>query len=158
MTTSLTIQQAAAATGLTVHTLRYYERIGLLDPVARQDNKRRLYRGDDILWIQFLLRLRMTGLPIRDMLRYAELRRLGNTPESVSARKDLLKQHTRTVERTLAELQSNLAILRKKIDSYDTIEAGLPANVLTQPSIFEDGSNEHTEQRTSQHASPPTRL
>jgi DNA-binding transcriptional MerR regulator len=158
MTTSLTIQQAAAATGLTVHTLRYYERIGLLDPVARQDNQRRLYREEDILWIQFLLKLRMTGLPIRDMLRYAQLRRLGNTPESVSARKDLLKQHTHTVEKTLAELQSNLAVLRKKIVMYDTIEAELPANVVTQPSFFEDASNEPTQQRTAQHASPPTRL
>ncbi|HTD06863.1 MerR family transcriptional regulator [Undibacterium sp.] len=158
MTTSLTIQQAAAATGLTVHTLRYYERIGLLDPVARQDNKHRLYREEDILWIGFLLKLRTTGLPIRDMLRYAELRRLGNTPESVSARRELLKQHTLTVEKTLAELQSNLAILRKKIVMYDTIEAELPANVVTQPPFSEDASNEHPRQRTSRHAGPPTRL
>lgn len=77
MTTSLTIQQAAAATGLTVHTLRYYERIGLIDPIRRKDNKHRIYREEDILWIGFLLKLRSTGLPIQKMLRYAELRRLG---------------------------------------------------------------------------------
>ena len=143
MTTSLTIQQAAAATGLTAHTLRYYERIGLLDPVARQDNKHRLYREEDILWIGFLLKLRMTGLPVRDMLRYAELRRLGNSPESVSARKALLEQHTHTVEKTLAELQSNLSILHKKIAMYDALEADLPKPVLTQPPLPEDASHDH---------------
>ncbi|MBC3916964.1 MerR family transcriptional regulator [Undibacterium sp. CY18W] len=150
MTTHLTIQQAAAVTGLTVHTLRYYERIGLLDPVTRQDNKHRLYREEDILWIQFLLKLRTTGLPIRDMLRYAELRRLGNTPESLSARNDLLQQHTRTVEKTLAELQSNLTVLHQKIAMYARMEAALPANVVTQPSFSEDVTNEH-----STHISSP---
>ncbi|MFZ6757445.1 MerR family transcriptional regulator [Undibacterium sp. Ji50W] len=157
MTTPLTIQQAAAVTGLTVHTLRYYERIGLLDPVTRQDNTHRLYREEDILWIQFLLKLRTTGLPIRDMLRYAELRRLGNTPDSLSARKDLLQQHTHTVEKTLAELQSNLKVLHQKIAMYDTLEANLPANVVTQPSFFEDVSNEHNKQHISQYSKPHTK-
>jgi DNA-binding transcriptional MerR regulator len=143
MTTSLTIQQAAAATGLTVHTLRYYERIGLLDPIARQDNKHRLYHEEDILWIEFLLKLRTTGLPIRDMLRYAQLRKLGNTPESVSARKTLLKQHTYSVEKTLAELQSNLETLHKKVAMYESIEAELPVSVITQQPSFEDASHEY---------------
>lgn len=127
----MTIQQAAAATGLSVHTLRYYERIGLLDPVQRRGNTHRLFRDEDIQWIGFLLKLRTTGLPIRDMLRYAELRRLGNTPESVSARKALLEQHTQTVEKTLAELQSNLAVLHKKIVMYEHMQTQ-PAT-LTAP-------------------------
>lgn len=149
MTTSLTIQQAAAATGLTAHTLRYYERIGLLDPVARQDNQHRLYREEDILWIGFLLKLRMTGLPVRDMLRYAELRRLGNTQESVSARKALLQQHTHTVAKTLAELQSNLSILHLKIAMYDAMEADLTPNVLTQQPSPEDASHDHPQHANS---------
>lgn len=131
MTTSLTIQQTAAATGLTVHTLRYYERIGLIDPIQRKDNKHRLYREEDILWIEFLLKLRSTGLPIQKMLRYAELRRLGNQQESVSERKMLLEQHTLSLEATLAELQSNLAVMYKKIALYGDIEAALNANTAT---------------------------
>ncbi|MFL9877987.1 MerR family transcriptional regulator [Herbaspirillum rhizosphaerae] len=142
MTTSLTIQQAAAKTGLSVHTLRYYEKIGLLDPIARQDNTHRLFREEDLLWIGFLLKLRSTGLPIRDMLRYAELRRAGNTAESVSARKALLQQHARTVEETIAELQSNLAVLHMKVNMYEEMEAALPAVVVTQPQEPEDASNE----------------
>lgn len=131
MTTSLTIQQTAAATGLTVHTLRYYERIGLIDPVQRKDNKHRLYREEDILWIEFLLKLRSTGLPIQKMLRYAELRRLGNHQESLSERKKLLEQHTLSLEATLAELQSNLAVMYKKIALYGDMEAALHANTAT---------------------------
>ncbi|BEV16687.1 hypothetical protein HBDW_34750 [Herbaspirillum sp. DW155] len=81
MTTSLTIAQAADATGLSVYTLRYYERIGLLDPVERRDNRHRRYTQEDLNWIDFLKKLKATGLPVRAMLRYAELRRAGNTVE-----------------------------------------------------------------------------
>jgi DNA-binding transcriptional MerR regulator len=144
MTTSLTIQQAAAKTGLSVHTLRYYEKIGLLDPIARQDNTHRLFREEDLLWIGFLLKLRSTGLPIRDMLRYAELRRAGNTAESVSARKALLQQHARTVEETIAELQSNLAVLHMKVNMYEDLESALPAVVVTHQQSIEDASNDHS--------------
>ncbi len=144
MTTSLTIQQAAAKTGLSVHTLRYYEKIGLLDPIARQDNTHRLFREEDLLWIGFLLKLRSTGLPIRDMLRYAELRRAGNTAESVSARKALLQQHARTVEETIAELQSNLSILHMKVKMYEDVEAALPPVVVAHPQSIEDASNDHS--------------
>jgi len=149
MTTSLTIQQAAAKTGLSVHTLRYYEKIGLLDPIARQDNTHRLYREEDLLWIGFLLKLRSTGLPIRDMLRYAELRRAGNTAESVSARKALLQQHARTVEETIAELQSNLSVLHMKVKMYKDVEAALPAVVVAQPQSIEDASNDHSNKRNN---------
>jgi len=131
MTTFLTIQQAGAATGLTAHTLRYYERIGLIDPIPRQGNKHRLYREEDILWIEFLLKLRSTGLPIRKMLRYAQLRRLGNQRESVSERKTMLEQHTLSLEATLAELQDNLAVMYRKIALYAEIENALPANAAT---------------------------
>ncbi|MEO8408166.1 MAG: MerR family transcriptional regulator [Oxalobacteraceae bacterium] len=133
MITSLTIQQTAAATGLTVHTLRYYERIGLIDPIQRKDNKHRIYREEDILWITFLLKLRSTGLPIQKMLRYAELRRMGNQQESVSERKALLEQHTQSLEAALAELHSNLTVMYKKIALYGDMEARLNANTTNNP-------------------------
>ncbi|HCE08951.1 MAG TPA: MerR family transcriptional regulator [Oxalobacteraceae bacterium] len=147
MTTFLTIQQAAAASGLSVHTLRYYERIGLIDPVPRQENRHRLYRDEDIRWIEFLLRLRSTGMPIRQMLRYAELRRLGDHPESVSERKALLERHTLTLEATLAELQRTVAVMHGKVAMYAALEKqfGKPiqANVAKQSST-KDHSHEHT--------------
>ena len=64
MGTDLTIQQVAALTQLSEHTLRYYERIGLLDPVNRASSGHRRYSTGDIAWIEFLTRLRTTGMPI----------------------------------------------------------------------------------------------
>lgn len=157
MTTPMTIQQAAAATGLSVHTLRYYERIGLLDPVARRSNAHRQFREEDIRWIDFLLKLRRTGLPVRDMLRYAEWRREGNTPESVSARKALLEQHTQSVEQTIAALQDNLTVLQLKIAMYSDMQANFGAEI-DLPSIHpKDSLHEHqpsapqTDSGTSRH-------
>lgn len=118
----MTIAQAAEATGLTVHTLRYYERIGLLDPVGRGDNHHRRFGPDDLNWIAFLQKLKSTGLPLRAMLHYAQLRRRGNTVESVSQRKALLQAHTLAVEATLAELQGNLQVLQQKIALYGELE------------------------------------
>ena len=125
MTPFYTIQQAAEISGLSAHTLRYYERIGLIDPIARQGNLHRLYRQEDMEWIQFLLKLRSTGLPVRSMLRYAELRRLGNSPESVSERKLMIEQHAASLEIALIELQSNLAVMRKKVALYAEMERNM---------------------------------
>jgi DNA-binding transcriptional MerR regulator len=127
MATSITIQQAAAATGLSVHTLRYYEKIGLIDPVPRQSNRHRLYRKEDLRWIEFLLRLRATGMSIQQMLRYAELRRLGDQLGSVSERKTLLQQHAVALEAELLELQETLEMLRDKVALYAGMERQLKA-------------------------------
>ena len=118
----MTIAQAAEATGLTVHTLRYYERIGLLDAIGRGDNRHRRFCQDDLIWIAFLQKLKSTGLPLRAMLHYAQLRRQGNTMESVSQRRALLQTHTLAVEAALAELQGNLLVLRQKIALYGELE------------------------------------
>lgn len=64
MGTDFTIQQVAALTHLSEHTLRYYERIGLLDPIYRASSGHRRYSTHDIGWIEFLIRLRTTGMPI----------------------------------------------------------------------------------------------
>jgi DNA-binding transcriptional MerR regulator len=127
MATSITIQQAAAATGLSVHTLRYYEKIGLIDPVPRQSNRHRLYRQEDLRWIEFLLKLRATGMSIQQMLRYAELRRLGDQLGSVSERKTLLQQHAVALETELLELQETLEMLRDKVALYAGMERQLKA-------------------------------
>lgn len=128
MTTLLSIQQAAMSTGLSVHTLRYYERIGLIDPVPRQANRHRFYRPEDVRWIEFLTRLRSTGMPIQKMLRYAELRRLGNCLSSVSERKLMLEQHTFALEAELLALQETLVILHTKVVLYSEMEERLEAS------------------------------
>ena len=118
MNSALTIQEAAAATGLTAHTLRYYERIGLLDPIPRHGNQRRVYRTDDLRWIDFLIKLRTTGMPIRMMLRYAALRRAGDSLESLAERRTMLEKQAALVSRQIEALNATLTILHNKIALY----------------------------------------
>ncbi len=58
------IQQIASMTGLSTHTLRYYEKIGLIKNVQRDQTGYRQYTDVDLAWIQFLIRLRVTGMPM----------------------------------------------------------------------------------------------
>src|SRR6185436_13315971 len=98
----LTIQEVAQATGLSAHTLRYYERIGLIHPIEREENARRRYTADDIGWIEFLLKLRATGMSIKDMQKYAELQRQGDA--TLSARVEMLKSLRDQVQARMSEL------------------------------------------------------
>lgn len=117
MNTSLSIAQAAQATGLTAHTLRYYEQIGLIAPVERRSGARR-YSADDMRWLEFLVRLRATGMPMRDMQRYAQLRRLGDTPASLAERQTLMEEHAQRVAADLRVLGETLDYIRNKIRIY----------------------------------------
>ena len=101
-----TIQQVAEATGLSTHTLRYYERIGLIHPIDRAGNTHRRYTADDIGWIEFLNKLRATGMSIQEMQRYAELQREGD--DSLPERLEMLETLRGRVKAHIAELQENL--------------------------------------------------
>lgn len=118
----LTIQQAAAATGLSVHTLRYYERIGLIHPIGRAENTHRRYSPQDLGWIDFLTKLRATGMPIQQMLAYALLQRQGDA--TLPERLEILKTHQRKVEAQLEALGEYLRVIRNKIEYYTGIISG----------------------------------
>lgn len=113
MNTFYHITDIAQRTGLTAHTLRYYERIGLMDAVARQSGYR-IYSESDVRWLEFLLRLRSTGMSIAQMLRYAELRRLGEKIESVHERREMLIEHACHVREEIAVLSGHLSVLNTK--------------------------------------------
>jgi DNA-binding transcriptional MerR regulator len=115
----LTIQQMAQATGLSAHTLRYYERAGLMrQHVGRDDgNGYRTYTEQHITWVMFIKRLRSTGMPIRDIQRYTELLRQGE--HTIPARMQLLKQHRNRVEARLLEEQQHLSAINTKIAYYE---------------------------------------
>jgi DNA-binding transcriptional MerR regulator len=115
----LTIQEAAQATGLTTHTLRYYERIGLIHPINREENTRRCYTTDDVGWIDFLLKLRATGMSIKDMQRYAELQRQGDT--TLPERVEMLKSLRDKVESHIKEMNEHLKLIYYKIDYYQKV-------------------------------------
>ena len=115
----LTIQEVAQATGLTPHTLRYYERIGLIHPIHREENTRRCYTADDVGWIDFLLKLRATGMSIKDMQRYAQLQRQGDA--TLPERVEMLKALRDEVEARIGELNEHLKLVYYKIDYYQKV-------------------------------------
>jgi DNA-binding transcriptional MerR regulator len=117
-TISLSIAEAAGQSGLTAHTLRYYERDGLLlEPVERSASGHRRYTERDLTWIQLVTRLRSTGMPIRDVRRYAALVRAGDGNEA--ERLALLQAHRERVEAQLAEVTGHLRAIDVKIAIYE---------------------------------------
>jgi DNA-binding transcriptional MerR regulator len=120
MPDALTIAEAALATGLTTHTLRYYEQIGLIDPVPRRSGQR-IYGEAEMRFIQFVLKLRCTGMSMRDIQEYVRLRRLGETPESIRQRGDLLARHAEKLRTQLVDLTETIARLDEKIALYRSI-------------------------------------
>jgi DNA-binding transcriptional MerR regulator len=113
----LTIAEAAVRTGVSVHTLRYYERAGLVITVVdRTAGGQRRYHAEDLKWIKICTKLRATGMPIRSIRRYAELVCAG--PGNESERLALLEAHRCEVTTRLAEIQENLQLIDHKISVY----------------------------------------
>ena len=115
----LTIQEVSKATGLSAHALRYYERVGLIHPIEREENTRRRYSADDVGWIHFLLKLRATGMSIKEMQRYAELQRQGDA--TLPERVEMLKALRDEVEAHIGELNEHLKLVYYKIDYYQKV-------------------------------------
>ncbi|MFD4226716.1 MerR family transcriptional regulator [Streptomyces sp. NPDC002917] len=111
-----TISEVAAFTGLTAHTLRWYERIGLMPHVDRSHTGQRRFTNRDLDWLAFVGKLRLTGMPVAHMVRYAELLREGE--HTFEERQELLEATRRDVKTRIAELQDTLAVLDYKIDFY----------------------------------------
>jgi DNA-binding transcriptional MerR regulator len=110
------IGELARRSGLSAYTIRYYERIGLLPYADRNQSRQRDYDASILIWIEFLGRLKTTGMPIRDMLRYAALREHGVGTEA--ERREMLEQHRERVRTHLADLQACLLVLDTKIAGY----------------------------------------
>jgi DNA-binding transcriptional MerR regulator len=119
--TQITIAEAAERSGLSAHTLRYYERIGLIHPVGRGQNGHRRYGRDDIEWLEFLIKLRTTDMPIRQMVEYAELVREG--PQTASRRRAMLEAHREALRERIAELEETAAVIDRKIETYTEMES-----------------------------------
>jgi DNA-binding transcriptional MerR regulator len=117
----LTVGEAAAKVGLSVHTLRWYEQEGLVQPVGRDASGRRRYSDADLDWLHLLTCLRTTGMSVRDMRRYAELARLG--PQTVGERLRLFEEHRAQVLARIADLQRDLEAINFKIELYRGMES-----------------------------------
>jgi DNA-binding transcriptional MerR regulator len=128
----LSIAEAAHRTGVSTHTLRYYERAGLVvTPVDRTANGRRRYQQLDLDWITICTKLRATGMPIKTIRRYAQLVSAG--PGNEQERLALMEAHRAEVTAKLAEVQENLKVINHKIDVYRGRLAAGDADQLWAP-------------------------
>ena len=112
----MTIAEAAEAAGLSAHTVRYYERAGLLAPIDRNGSGHRRFTEEDVGWLEVCTKLRATGMPIRRVREYAELVRDGDGNEA--ERLELLEAHRSEVIERLAEVRRNLKLIDYKIGLY----------------------------------------
>jgi DNA-binding transcriptional MerR regulator len=117
MSKALTIGEVAGTIGVSTHTLRYYEQAGLIRAVGRTQAGHRLYSPADLDWLQFVMRLKATGMPIAGMQAFASLRAEGQP--TMGERRDMLVAHRDAVLSRIAELQSNLGAIIDKIAYYE---------------------------------------
>jgi len=137
MESHLTIDEVVKRTGLTAHTLRYYERIGLIAPISRAPGGQRRYMASDMAWIEFLLRLRTTHMPIGKMQAFATLRGAGDA--TVRDRRQMLEEHLITVLSEIEAMRQSAQALHEKIAHYRSLEQS-----LVPDSISDEGHpNEH---------------
>lgn len=109
------IGEFSEITGLGIHTLRYYEQERLITPMRNSSNRRR-YSDRDVAWIAFIRRLKATGMPIREIKRYAALRAEGES--TLTERMELLIQHRQSLKDRIMQLQEHEARLDEKIAFY----------------------------------------
>ncbi len=110
------IGEFSKLTGLGIHTLRYYEKESLIIPKRNAAN-RRCYSENDIKWIDFIKRLKDTGMPIKEIKQYAKLRAMGES--SLSERMEMLINHREALQNQILSLQEHLCKLDEKITFYE---------------------------------------
>ena len=115
----LSIDQAAERMGISKHTLRYYEREGLLAEIAKGANGHRRYTEDDLGWIKFLQLLRGTGMPIREMKQFVELTHAGD--HTIAERVEVLTRYRVSLTARMEADRESLQFLERKIDYYSGV-------------------------------------
>lgn len=113
------IAEVAAESGLSIDTIRYYEKAGLCPAIARGSDGRRRFSAENLAWLTLLASLRETGMPTGEMKQFAELYRHGDA--TVSERKRMLAEHQSRLEEKQAQLDKCKAILAYKLELYDAI-------------------------------------
>lgn len=128
-------KQAADMFGLTVDTLRYYERVGVIPPVERDKNGYRNYRKNDLNWIFLAKSLRNAGLSIESMVEFATLAQMNG--QKRLAQKKILEEQLIEIDARLEEMQQTRKLLQYKIDTYDEHLAQFEAGERTEDNIEE---------------------
>lgn len=111
------IAEVSQRFGISLDTLRYYERIGLLPPVKRNGSGIREYDEQDLRWIDFIQCMKRAGLPLDSLREYVQLVQQGD--ETIPARKEILQAHREQLAKRIQELQETLDMLDRKIANYE---------------------------------------
>lgn len=122
---AFSIGELARRSGVSPHTLRYYEAAGILKPAVRSASGHRQYQDDDLRWLEFVLRLKMTGMPLADIKRYAALRDQGET--TLHARLAMLEVHRQRLVARIDALGVCAGALDDKIRIYRELIAASAA-------------------------------
>jgi len=115
----MNIQRFAELTKMSAHTIRYYEKIGLLRHIRRNSSGHRRFSKDDIVWAEFIQRLKDTGMSLQNIRRYADLREKGE--HTAKFRMKLLQEHATILEEKIAIESCHLQKLKDKINYYDIL-------------------------------------
>ena len=122
------ISEAAELMGVSVYTLRYYEKEGLL-PNLELVNGRRVFREADLNWLQILNCLKNTGMPLKEIRRYLELCELGDA--SLLERQEMILNQKRSIEGQICILNENMAVIESKLRYYEAaIAAGTERGII----------------------------
>lgn len=113
---TISIGEFSRLVGVSAHTIRYYEAEGILKPAARAANGHRRFRADDALWLEFVLRLKLTGMPLAEIKQYAALRAKGDT--TLMARLTMLELHHAHLLARIDELSRSANALDDKMRIY----------------------------------------
>ncbi|MBM7688068.1 transcriptional regulator [Enterococcus ureilyticus] len=117
-----TISEFAEKIGISVYTLRYYEKEGLIEPVRNEYNYR-VYGEEDLDWANFVIKLKNTGISLKEIKKYTQLRKIGDT--TIPERKQLLLNHRIQIMAEYEKVKSHLELLDNKISLYEQMEAAL---------------------------------
>lgn len=113
----MNIKQAAEQFDLTTDTLRYYERIGLIPPVSRNESGYRDYSDIDLNWVSFIKCMRDAGVSVESLIEYVSLFQEG--ADSISTRKEILIDQRQELAEKIRVMQETLAKLDEKIEGYE---------------------------------------
>jgi DNA-binding transcriptional MerR regulator len=115
----MNIKKFSELTNISAYTIRYYEKVGLLKQISRNSSGHRFFTQDDIVWVEFIKRLKDTGMPLNIIRQYAELREDGE--QTAELRMQLLQEHTKTLEERIATESFHLNKLKEKIGYYSKV-------------------------------------
>ncbi|MCI8652814.1 MAG: MerR family transcriptional regulator [Angelakisella sp.] len=124
----MTIAEVSREYGISIDTLRYYERIGLLPPVNRSKSGFRDYTRENCEWVEFIKCMRTAGIPVEALVNYVELFQQGDTTRE--ARKQILVEQRDLLQARVDEMTGTLKLLTGKIQSYDQWNPGAEERLL----------------------------